>query len=801
MEKVSKLFDEIDDDLKPYDGEIDLNDLQDADKVAEKPPSKLKSDISDAKSSNNMSKMISKSRKKSKKQMNFNFNEKPTLNEDVGFALLGKRRNMEVIDLEHDSISEERRSNSSKHESEAVVNIFKIKDLKAIVSSCKENEIILKHPEFDYETPLLSEQKLEVKCLCCSEFNQFKTENVVTNCLICQGKEKLANGELVKVIIQSLEEYEYEDSLTQDWVINQLQHVFRLKQTLELKFVLTQIYLRYINEMDRGNLRELVLLRCLVRDEPISKCMNLWIIDIQHCNEEMSIVRLSDYFYSINIVLKPKNYSDDEYLLLKIHDGSFKLGTKIKCQNIIPCDIPIENAQEYANPIVNAQSHDTFKLCYNSCVVIDKGDRIGECEAPLYKSLYWIEQQGGATCNIKATVVEVLPIFYFGIKSSYTRDTYEFLQSDIYSKIQEEAQSFEENMLLKEDINIQKIEEKVKEENKFDAVRISFGVFLKDFQASEEEVEIMLLIISDWSEERTSEIKSGDVLNLNYLIPDDFGAKFYPYHLVFKAGRNSNLTKVELTDDSEDIDGIEVFEYYPKFRSNITTFHKNTDNRFEYPLSKFVNVSGVVVKIFECAEPRNSAKEKELRSFIMITSCLTIVSVNIHSNSFIFSRFVKEGDVIYIQNLCYEASSQFDEETHESVLLNNNFDNEDESKDTIDQFHSCNFTTIKKNSREDMISQDLDDLNDLVDDYKNHLKTGKYQQRARYNSRRKSSRKGSSRRSKISPPRLENPSDTKYFNKLVIICEKMLDCKITAFNEEERKSMRSSRSSRSSRIR
>ncbi|CAI2377389.1 unnamed protein product [Moneuplotes crassus] len=791
MEKVSKLFDEIDDDLKPYDGEVDQKDLETLEPANSKAsPKKLSPS----------SKSSSKNKRRKAKQNDFKFVNKPVLNEDASFALLGKKRKMEIDENEDNSSYEGKRSNTSKDNSEAIVNIYKIANLKDIISNCKETEITPKHPEFNYPVCNLLEQKMKATCICRIGLNILKTDKAIINCLICQGKGELEmnqsskshleRSQLVKVIIQCLEEYKYEDSLTEDWIVNQLQHIFRVSENLSLDYILTQIYLRHSNEMNRGKLAPLILSRCLVKDECISKCMNLWVIDIQHCNEEMTILRLSDYFYSINIIFKPKQFPDDQYFLSKIHEGRFKVGTKVKCQNIVPCDIPLENAQEYTNPVVNAQSRDTFKLCYNSCEILALDDQIGECEGALYKSIGSLKQLGGATCNLKATILDILPTFYFGMKGSYSRNTHEFIQSDIYSKIHDEIQGLEENSERNADLNLQEIEQIVKEKHKYDPARSCFGLILKNFGDQEvEDPKTMLVLISDWPEEKIYELKSGDVLDLNYLISDQYGANSYPYNLVFKMNKSSALSKIELSGESEDIKDFGIKEYYPEFKSSQASFHEEND--FEYTPSKFINITGVVIKIFQCNEPRNSAKEKELRSLIIITSCLTLVSVNIHSNCFILSKFLKQGDVIYIENLCYETSNQYHKETQETVLLRNNFENEDKSKETINQFKSCNFTTINKSSKSEIISQDLKDLKDLVSEYAKDLQSGAYKEKIRSNSRRKSSKK-TTRRSRVSSLKLESSQDSDKFHNLLKLCEDMLGCKIDTFEVKEVKSKKGS---------
>ena len=88
-------------------------------------------------------------------------------------------------------------------------------------------------------------------------------------------------------------------------------------------------------------------------------------------------MRLSDYFYSINILIRVHEFEEDVLLKSHLDKGVFKLGTKLKCQNIQPTKMPLELNQEYTNPVVNAQNKETFKVSINSCVVAAESEEIG----------------------------------------------------------------------------------------------------------------------------------------------------------------------------------------------------------------------------------------------------------------------------------------------------------------------------------------------------------------------------------------------------------------------------------------
>jgi len=76
----------------------------------------------------------------------------------------------------------------------------------------------------------------------------------------------------------------------------------------------------------------------------------------------------------------------------------------------------------------------------------------------------------------------------------------------------------------------------------------------------------------------------------------------------------------------------------------------------------------------------NSAREEEIRNFIWITSCLTLVSVKVHSSSFLLKKHFKEGDILLIENLIYEYSYQYDSENNKTHILSKDIKNEDGKK-------------------------------------------------------------------------------------------------------------------------
>lgn len=110
---------------------------------------------------------------------------------------------------------------------------------------------------------------------------------------------------LIKKLVVSEEELkteELESDVSDDWVFNQLVHCFRTHSKYDLVSISRHVVSRFKNEFVEN--QRSILAKCLVRDENISQSMVLWVIDIEKQDSSTWIVRLSDFFYFINVVLK-----------------------------------------------------------------------------------------------------------------------------------------------------------------------------------------------------------------------------------------------------------------------------------------------------------------------------------------------------------------------------------------------------------------------------------------------------------------------------------------------------------------
>jgi len=195
----------------------------------------------------------------------------------------------------------------------------------------------------------------------------------IINCTICRNTKILPQKELLKTLSKCITEaltnqhdqkvVDVESNLTEDWILNQLVHYFRIYQESHLLKIATNLVSRYKKEFvdnDRS-----VLALCLVGDENIAQSMVLWISDIEQVDKNTWVIRLSDYYYFVNILLKPQESEDDEYLVAQLNQGVYKVGMKLHCQNIQQARVPLENGSEYSNPVVNTQNKETFKVSIN----------------------------------------------------------------------------------------------------------------------------------------------------------------------------------------------------------------------------------------------------------------------------------------------------------------------------------------------------------------------------------------------------------------------------------------------------
>ena len=123
------------------------------------------------------------------------------------------------------------------------------------------------------------------------------------------------------------------------------------------------VYNRYMNEFIDNN--RSVLAKCLVGDSSISSCMVLVIVDIEKVQNDTIVMRLSDMYYTINIIFKASQGTEETVFLKDINNGVYKLGMKLKCQNIFQSKEPLELQTEYSNPVVHAQHTETFKISQN----------------------------------------------------------------------------------------------------------------------------------------------------------------------------------------------------------------------------------------------------------------------------------------------------------------------------------------------------------------------------------------------------------------------------------------------------
>ena len=73
--------------------------------------------------------------------------------------------------------------------------------------------------------------------------------------------------------------------------------------------------------------------------------------------------------------------------------------------------------------------------------------------------------------------------------------------------------------------------------------------------------------------------------------------------------------------------------------------------------------------MFTTNDRPNSAGKLEVKSFIMVTSSLTLVNVSVHKPAFILQKSFVEGETYLIQNLNYDSSSEFHETGESSIAM------------------------------------------------------------------------------------------------------------------------------------
>ena len=154
-------------------------------------------------------------------------------------------------------------------------------------------------------------------------------------------------------------------------------HYFRINSSKKLDSIIADISQRYTKEFI--NNQRSILAKCLVGDESISRPMILWISDIDLIDNQTLTIKLSDYYYSINILFKAKELEEDALFIEYVAKGEYYLGQKIKVQNIQNTKlVNNDNQLDFSNPVVNAQNRDIFKLSLNSLIAVSNESSIGE---------------------------------------------------------------------------------------------------------------------------------------------------------------------------------------------------------------------------------------------------------------------------------------------------------------------------------------------------------------------------------------------------------------------------------------
>jgi len=366
----------------------------------------------------------------------------------------------------------------------------------------------------------------------------------------------------------------------------------------------------------------------------------------------------------------------------------------------------------------------------------------------LYKSISGFCQNGGCTCTFSGVVVHKYPLFYSGHKSKYTKSTYEFLREDILSKIEDEIRNeFESEIdLINPKFDMEQKKQQIEQNHNFDTAYPVFGMVLKDQNNEDMDggAKYMLVFVNNWNEGLYDDLRDGQVVSCNHLYPDSFHFRKFSFPLVFKTIKQS---KIQIQNTIiKGIDTSDVGQYYEDFRKTIiqdyTKSSKDGVMNIETTNYGFVDLTGIIVKVFDSTHKNNSAKQAEVISLLIITSRLTLVTVNTHEASFLLKKQASEGEVIWLTNLNYENSSEFDNENNMSHITMSKYsvkkpkkaaettyssqaskssDNisEEESDCEVhsslyDQFKTTDFTEIHKKSKLDPQKLDMTKLNELL---------------------------------------------------------------------------------------
>ena len=564
-----------------------------------------------------------------------------------------------------------------------------------------------------------------------SLFNKSNTDQV--NCTIWQNKLTLNQHDIVEISKKILSQIEVEQNLTDDWIFNQLVHYFRTDGPKDLECIIMNLALRYTKEFIENN--RSILAKWLVRDESISIPMLLWIIDIEFADNQTWIIKLSDYYYSINILLKGTELEEDAFLIDLLSKGEFYLGMKLKIQNIQYSMLASNNIKEFRNPVVNAQNKEIFKASINSISFADDSEKVGKLETPLFKSISQLNQWGGRTWNVTGIVIYKYPIFFWGHKSVYMQSTFEYLSEDIVEKINEEINHEIESRSSKFNgkIDIDDKRQLVEKKYGFDTSTIHFGIVIQnEIEAINKNPKYMLIIVSNMSVESYENFKIGQTVICSNLYPDSFKYKRYSFPLVFKTIKNSII----LIEDKfiKGLKASDINQSYKDFRNYTSSLYLDYDGKdplsIEFQNYGFIYIVGIVLKVFINDEWLNSANKPDVKSFIVMTSSLTLINVNVHKSSFLLQKGISEGDIYLIQNLNYEISTELNDsgvsrlamskysskkvkkgkdlsENIKDDLLNeekeNNSSFDADFFKVYDQFTTTDFTIIEKKSTQDEI--------------------------------------------------------------------------------------------------
>ena len=450
-------------------------------------------------------------------------------------------------------------------------------------------------------------------------------------------------------------------------------HYFRINSSKKLDSIIADISQRYTKEFI--NNQRSILAKCLVGDESISRPMILWISDIDLIDNQTLTIKLSDYYYSINILFKAKELEEDALFIEYVAKGEYYLGQKIKVQNIQNTKlVNNDNQLDFSNPVVNAQNRDIFKLSLNSLIAVSNESSIGEWDSPLWKSISQLNQNGGRTWNITGILIYKYPVFYCGQKSVYMQSTYEYLSEDIINKIQEEIshELDSRSSSLEGQINIEEKKQEIEAKYGFDNSSIHFGIVIQsELDSINEGNKYMLIIVSNMSLESYDTLKVGQTISWANLYPDSYRYKRFSFPLVFKTVKQSNI----IIEDkfTKGLKADDINQNYWDFRSHIESRYFDYNGKeplwIEFQNYGFVYIVGIVIKVFTTNDRPNSAGKLEVKSFIMVTSNLTLVNVSVHKPAFILQKSFVEGETYLIQNLNYDSSSEFHETGESSIAM------------------------------------------------------------------------------------------------------------------------------------